>query len=77
MTEMATSLGNIGLRLVFSCFIFMLCFIVTCENFLVYVWGENIKSPIPGLSELKIRGDIIDNPFWGLPRALDYAINLT
>jgi len=43
----------------------------------MYVWGENIKSSIPGLSELKIRGDIIDNPFRGLPRALDYAVNLT
>ena len=39
----------------FTRFMFMLCFIVTCKNFLMYVWGENIKSPIPGLSEPKIR----------------------
>jgi len=46
-------------------------------NIFVHMWGENIKSPIPGLCELKIMGDIIDDPIRGLPRVLDYAINLT
>ena len=47
--------GFLGLRLILHALFFMLCFIVTCKIFLVNVWGENVKSPIPGLSELKIR----------------------
>ena len=50
MTEMATSLGTLGLRLVFHALRFVLLLLFSCN-----VWGENIKSPIPGLSEPKIR----------------------
>ena len=42
----------LGLRLVFMLYVlrFALLLLFSCN-----VWGANIKSPIPGLSELKIR----------------------
>ena len=44
----------LGLHLVLHAL--CLCFALLLHvNFLVYVWGESIKSLIPGLSELKIR----------------------
>lgn len=60
ITEMATSLGILfsGSRLVFLSlylrFVLLLTYVNTCL-FSFDVWGENIKSPIPGLSELMFR----------------------